>query len=556
MTDSYTVYSGPQRTYPRKTFAGGADAPNVVKEELLQIPDYIDYSVFTKNQLRIAELIFNGNTYKTKENYIRSQNFFINLNRPRYWNYTNVVLLFNNITIVLDIVDEIFTNLKTAMAQSKSGVAVSTEITSILNNLKGTFSTSSIPKKNLIQYLLNLGDKTKVLPNIFGSTASKYSFKSFAALNTILAAYAKVVSILTYVNPYVLVKKDSGVNSMTPPSTVHNLKFPAGTKVQSNTPLSKFLEADVEHSYEPEVSLSSPEGRTINGRISKSDKVEGKITKKIQNPIVRLLHFPCYSLNILLPLTISPITFINVILTETEENDQQKIDKQAMEIDASLAKFNNLRTQLAELKVIGSYLKIGINSLLSKIYIIDEDNLRYRLNIILKKDANKKEKALVKLTEGTYVNVDYYRKLVAFDSRRCILEGTLGEDGTVSFDYLTAIKLTDENDLAALKEAKTLMITVNNPDAEEQFYPNFQYPDNSTRTVLTAKGGSELQATNNQLQATNNQLQTENQTLNNNVTYLNSQIQQLQQQLQNYRNGGNSQSVPNSPYNQGQYYTS
>lgn len=555
MANSYTVYSGPQRTYPRKTFANGADVPNVVKEELLQIPDYIDYSVFTKNQLRIAELIFNGSTYKTKENYIRSQNFFINLNRPRYWNYTNVVLLFSNITIVLDIVDEIFTNLKTAMSQSKSGVAVNTEITSILNNLKGTFSTSSIPKKNLIQYLLNLGDKSKVLTNIFGSTSSEYSFKSFAALNTILATYAKVVSILTYVNPYVLVKKDSGVNSMTPPSTVHNLKFPAGTKVQSNTPLSKFLEADVETSYEPEVSLSSPEGRTIKGKISKSDKVEGKITKKIQNPIVRLLHFPCYSLNILLPLTISPITFINVILTEKEENDQQQIDNQAMEIDANLAKFNNLRTQLAELKVIGSYLKIGINSLLSKIYIIDEDKVRYRLNIILKKDADKKEKALVKLTEGTYVNVDYYRKLVAFDSRRCILNGTLGDDGTVSFDYLEPMKLSDKNDIAALEEAKTLMITVNNPDAEEQFYPNFQYPDNSARIVLTAKGSSELQATNNQLQTTNNQLQTENQTLNNNVSFLNSQIQQLQQQLQNYQNGRNSQSVPNSPFNQGQLYS-
>ena len=537
MSDNYTVYSGPQRTYPRKTFTGGADEPNVVKEELLQIPDYIDYSVFTKNQLRMAELVFNGSTYKTKEDYIRSQNFFINLNRPRYWNYTNVVLLFNNITIVLDILIEIFANLKTSMSTSKSGFNVSDEISKILANLKNTFSTTSIPKKNLIKYLLDLGDKSNVLKNIFGTEVKSYNFKSFAALNTILATYAKVVSILTYVNPYVLVKKDSGVNSMTPPSTVHNLKFPAGTKVQSNTPISKFLEADVETNYEKNTIISTPASRTIIGKTSDSQKVAGKITKKIQNPIVRLLHFPCYSLNILLPLVLSPITIINIELD-------------AEDIASDLPKFKDLRVYLAELKVIGSYLKIGINSLLSKIYLLDLVSNRYYLNIILKKTADKKENAVVKLTKGDLVNILYYQKLLAFDSRRCILEGKLGANGDISFDYMTPGTLTEENDIKALAEAKTLMVTVNDPDTEEQFYPNFQYPDNTPRTVLGTKGSAELQATNNQLQAANNQLQANNQTLNNNVSYLNSQIQALQQQLRNYQNiqpGSNSGTVNGSP---------
>ena len=537
MSNNYTVYSGPQRTYPRKTFNGGADEPNVVKEELLQIPDYIDYSVFTKNQLRMAELIFNGSTYKTKENYIRSQNFFINLNRPRYWNYTNVVLLFNNITIVLDIVNEIFTNLKTSMSTSKSGFIVNDEIIKILTSLKNTFSTTSIPKKDLITYLLGLGDKSNVLKNIFGKEAKTYNFKSFAALNTILATYAKVVSILTYVNPYVLVKKDSGVNSMTPPSTIHNLKFPAGSKVQSNAPISKFLEADVETNFEKDAIISTPASRTIIGKTTDSQKVEGKITKKTQNSIVRLLHFPCYSLNILLPITLSPILIIDV-----------ELDSEAMGND--LEKFKDLRTYLAELKVIGSYLKIGINSLLSKIYLLDLLSNRYYLNIILKKGVDKKENAVVKLTKGDEVNILYYQKLLAFDSRRCILEGKFGAKGDITFEYMTPGTLTEQNDIDALKEAKTLMITVNNPDTEEQFYPNFQYPDNSARTVLTAKGSDELQAVNKQLQATNEQLQSNNQNLNNNVNYLNNQIQVLQQQLRNYQNiqpGSNTTSINGSP---------
>ncbi len=546
MSDNYLVYSGPQRTYPRKTFNGGGDEPNVVKEELLQIPDYIDYSVFTKNQLRMAELIFNGSTYKAKENYIRSQNFFINLNRPRYWNYTNVVLLFSNITIVLDIVEEIFTNLKTSISTSKSGFDVSDEIIKILAQLKNTFSTTSIPKKNLITYLLGLGDKSNVIKNMFGKEAKTYNFKSFAALNTILATYAKVVSILTYVNPYVLVKKDSGVNSMTPPSTVHNLKFPAGSKVQSNTPISKFLEADVGTNFEKDAIISTPASRTIIGKTSDSQKVAGKITKKIQNPIVRLLHFPCYSLNILLPITISPVLIIDI---ELDPED----------IGNDLAKFKDLRTYLAELKVIGSYLKIGINSLLSKIYLLDLTSNRYYLNIILKKGADKKENAAVKLTKGDEVNILYYQKLLAFDSRRCILEGKFGAKGDISFDYMTPGTLTEQNDIDALKEAKTLMVTVNNPDTEEQFYSNFQYPDNTPRTVLGTKGSAELQATNTQLQATNSQLQarntqlaSDNQTLNNNVEYLNNQIQGLQQQLLNYQNNNyNGGIVNNSPLQQG-----
>ena len=108
MQPQQKIIPGPDRKYPQKTFASGGDgASNTVLEELHQIPNYLDYTVFSKNQLRFAEKVFKTNTYIQNEDHIRGKNMFLKLNKPQYWNKTNIYLLFDSIHIILRIEYEI-----------------------------------------------------------------------------------------------------------------------------------------------------------------------------------------------------------------------------------------------------------------------------------------------------------------------------------------------------------------------------------------------------------------------------------------------------------------
>ena len=62
--DYKNTYGGIPRKYPRQTFSsGGKGNVQEVVHELNEISQYIDYSVFSKNQLRFAEKLVKTKTY-------------------------------------------------------------------------------------------------------------------------------------------------------------------------------------------------------------------------------------------------------------------------------------------------------------------------------------------------------------------------------------------------------------------------------------------------------------------------------------------------------------
>ena len=469
MTNNLSVYNGPERSYPRKTFPSGEKDPKIVREELLQIPDYLDYTVFSKNQLRFAERLFRTTTYTTNENYIRSENFFIKLDKPRYWNYDNIAVLFNNIRIVLGIVNEMF---KDVINDSDITIAKKSinAVTTIISNLKQGFDETSIKNTDFINYLKGLSNSASInsiffnngIVDILNEKSEKTGVFSinneyiFAA-QIVITIYAKVVSILTYINPYVLVKKDSGVNTITPPTLKNkNISIPRKQRTAVEGKLSKFMELDM-NNYDDNVEYVDQKLKSIEPRHKGSKPGTGKITREISNPYIRLIQFPCYSLNILLPITIAPVIFIYT--------------------EASNLNFKEISTHLAELKVVGSYFRININSFLSKLIFYDKNEIRCSPNLVFFKDKSDKEKVKLKMKKGKTVNFEYYRLLKAIAPQHAYYDGAIQTKITTLQDF-KAKELTKE-EKGALADAESYIPTYSlngvekvHTDINKRYHPN------------------------------------------------------------------------------------
>ena len=469
MTNNLSVYNGPERSYPRKTFPSGEKDPKIVREELLQIPDYLDYTVFSKNQLRFAERLFRTTTYTTNENYIRSENFFIKLDKPRYWNYDNIAVLFNNIRIVLGIVNEMF---KDVINDSDITIAKKsiTAVTTIISNLKQGFDETSIKNTDFINYLKGLSNSASInsiffnngIVDILNEKSEKTGVFSinneyiFAA-QIVITIYAKVVSILTYINPYVLVKKDSGVNTITPPTLKNkNISIPRKQRTAVEGKLSKFMELDM-NNYDNNVEYVDQKLKSIVPRHKGSKPGTGKITREISNPYIRLIQFPCYSLNILLPITIAPVIFIYT--------------------DASNLDFKELSSHLAELKVVGSYFRININSFLSKLIFYDKNEIRCSPNLVFFKDNTDKEKVKLKMKKGKTVNFEYYRLLKAIAPQHAYYDGAIQTKITTLQDFKAKELTKEEKDALADAESYIPTYSVNgeekvHTDINKRYHPN------------------------------------------------------------------------------------
>ncbi len=477
MTNNLSVYNGPERHYPRKTFADGDDNPSVVRDELLQIPDYIDYTVFSKNQLRFAEKLFKSPTYIGYENYIRSENFFIRLDKPRYWNYDNIIVLFKNITIVLEIVNDMFKDVvkdEGITVGKKSINAVAT----IISNLKAGFKDSAVPKQDFLTYLKGLSSSAtinsiffnngivdimttsngKQVPTGSYSIGNEYIF----AAQIVITIYAKVVSILTYVNPYVLVKKDSGVNTITPPTLKNkNINIPRKQRTAVTGKLSKFMDLSMDN-YDNNVEYVESKLKTIIPRIKDSKSGTGKISREISNPYIRLIQFPCYSLNILLPITIAPVIFL---FTGAENMNYKEVS-----------------SYLAEIKVIGSYFRINVNSFLSKLVFYNKDKNRCTPNLVFFKDLRDNEKVKLKMKTGKAVNFDYYSLLKAIAPQHAYFDGTIQINSTVLKDY-PAKKLSPDEQ-AALTDAEKYIPTYAKGGNEKEHEDKRYHPENVPKTKV------------------------------------------------------------------------
>lgn len=468
MTNNLSVYNGPERSYPRKTFPSGEKDPKIVREELLQIPNYLDYTVFSKNQLRFAERLFRTAGYTNNENYIRSENFFIRLDKPRYWNYDNIAVLFSNIRIVLGIVDEMFKDVvnDTGITITKNSInAVST----IISNLKQGFSETSIKNADFINYLKGLSNSASInsiffnngIVDVLNEKSEKTGIFSIGteyifAAQIVITIYAKVVSILTYINPYVLVKKDSGVNTITPPTLKNkNISIPRKQRTAVEGKLSKFMELDM-NNYVNDVEYVDQKLKSIIPRHKGSKPGTGKITREISNPYIRLIQFPCYSLNILLPITIAPVIFIY-----TGSNNMD---------------FKVLSNHLAELKVVGSYFRININSFLSKLIFYDINEIRCTPNLVFFKDQTDKEKVKLKMKKGKTVNFDYYRLLKAIAPQHAYYDGVIQTKITTLTDFKAKDLTKAEKD--ALADAESYIPTYSATGSEKVHEDKRYHPNN------------------------------------------------------------------------------
>lgn len=468
MTNNLSVYNGPERSYPRKTFPSGEKDPKIVREELLQIPNYLDYTVFSKNQLRFAERLFRTAGYTNNENYIRSENFFIRLDKPRYWNYDNIAVLFSNIRIVLGIVDEMFKDVvnDTGITITKNSInAVST----IISNLKQGFSETSIKNADFINYLKGLSNSASInsiffnngIVDVLNEKSQKTGIFSIGteyifAAQIVITIYAKVVSILTYINPYVLVKKDSGVNTITPPTLKNkNISIPRKQRTAVEGKLSKFMELDM-NNYVNDVEYVDQKLKSIIPRHKGSKPGTGKITREISNPYIRLIQFPCYSLNILLPITIAPVIFIY-----TGSNNMD---------------FKVLSNHLAELKVVGSYFRININSFLSKLIFYDINEIRCTPNLVFFKDQTDKEKVKLKMKKGKTVNFDYYRLLKAIAPQHAYYDGVIQTKITTLTDFKAKDLTKEEKD--ALADAESYIPTYSATGSEKVHEDKRYHPNN------------------------------------------------------------------------------
>lgn len=404
------TYQGPDRKYPRKTFATGNDgAPTVVKEELLQIPDYIDYTVFSKKQLRFAEKVFNTKTYINNENYIRSKNMFLNLKKPQYWNKTNLYALFNSINIVNSIVKEIISEV-ISMKKNFNGFMnnVLEQTNALIDRAITYFNIENKLKddnnKDTLTFIQSLGSYDSVSALFFNQAIDNerinIGFVIPYAIGIYLATYAKVVSILTYINPYVLVRKDSGIDTIKAPvSSPGAVSLPEGERLALDykSPYEKF-NYNNNKNYVMTAQIENQKLKDLNAHVTKETGTTTSKNKTYsKNPVIRLMHWPLYSLNILFPLTIAP-----KILNEDGNRG---------------ANFFNLTAAIAgNVKIICSILGISFNTILSRLYFYTQNTKnRIKGSYSIKKDANNEQKMSVKVKETpSKVNVNYLDQILSY----------------------------------------------------------------------------------------------------------------------------------------------
>lgn len=423
------VYTGPTRSFPKKTFSDGSDNPEEINHELKEINNYLDYSVFSKNQLRFTEKLLKTSTYVENETYLRGPNFFISLDKPKYWNLNNYTILTNNIKLVCAIVNE--------MLDSIPGTYKTDTVTTAKNistKINDYIAATGLAGKNFVNFIKGLINYNEIKATL----GIQDKLESYLAIGLFCATYNKVISTLTYFNPWVQVKKDAGVNTMTPPvNTIGNV---AAKGVTVNHTYVDLLANATKTDGEAEVKEKSD--RELKGKKSETitDKRTGEYTKKSKttNTYLRIYNFPLYSLNILFPIKLLPTAFI------------------------TFTKFTDLATALRNAKLPGSILKIPISSILSKIVILDSSGRRVSLNVKAKKEKDNSISMKVTATSGQKFNLKYYRQVMGVRTQHYI-EGSQTGTGT-AFDAKLLVEEKAKDDVLNQAIEMSPQTVYNEPD--------------------------------------------------------------------------------------------
>lgn len=423
--DYKNTYGGIPRKYPRKTFnSGGKGNVQEVVHELNEISQYIDYSVFSKNQLRFAEKIVKTKTYFENETYIRSPNFFISLNKPRYWNINNYMILEKNINLVFDIMKEMIDDIP---------VTYSSEITDKVKKLCDGMSTwinhNHITNIQFSEGILSFID----LKGIMMELGLQYTYEDFISAGLFSAMYNKVVSIISYLNPYVQAKKDAGVNTMIPPVTsIDNI-----ITTERNYGERTYKDILLGSSAVVEENIKSKSARTLEDKISEPKERTGTTKTKVYsaNSYYKIYAFPLYSLNILLPVKLMPTAFVTT------------------------TKFGPLINIIKDAKLAGSIMRIPISSILSKLIILNKTGNRVYVNLKIKKNQSTgNNEVSVNATTGDVYNLAYFRKVMGIKPMHYI-EGIQIEGGktvnSIKFEGKPLVAVAV--DTQVLNQAKDLL---------------------------------------------------------------------------------------------------
>lgn len=448
-------YEGPDRDYPKKTFKDGVEKPTNVLREITEIPRYLDYTVFSKNQLRLAEKIFKTQTYINNETYIRSKNFFIKLNKPGYWHKTNISVLFDNINTVFDIESDVINQLKTDDTKLFN-LPAAKNIESIITRFKNDFfNLANIANYDgdYIKYLKELTSYKYCITKLFdlSSETIPIDFADIAALGVVLALYNKIVSILSYVNPYVMVQKDSGVNTMSPPSfkgsNLNNLYKGMRDNLEANLDSENLSET---------FTVGEKKNRKVNAFKSGEKKLPDSYRK---NPLIRLIQYPLYSLNILLPSTIAPVFFMKIDITSRQS-------------------FKEITKVMATTRVLGRYLKINNSSFYSKVIWLESTNDTKKLSVKIKITKEKIDLIVYRAGES---NIKYYKDLIYYVENHVFCYGTLAYTG--SYNHRKLLGSTDGVDATAKAEAVKAIITLK--DKSDPIDTDLIAEKNTYRNIVT-----------------------------------------------------------------------
>lgn len=448
-------YEGPDRDYPKKTFKDGEEKPTNVLREITEIPRYLDYTVFSKNQLRLAEKIFKTRTYIANESYIRSKNFFIKLNKPGYWHKTNISVLFDNINTVFDIESDVIDQLKTDDTKLFN-LPAAKNIESIITRFKNDFfNLANIANydRDYIKYLKELTSYKYCITKLFdlSSESTPIDFADIAALGVVLALYNKIVSILSYVNPYVMVQKDSGVNTMSPPS------FKGSNLDNLYKGMRDNLEANLDgENLSDTFTVGEKKNRKVNAFKSGEKKLPDSYRK---NPLIRLIQYPLYSLNILLPSTIAPVFFMKIDVTSSQS-------------------FKEITKVMATTRVLGRYLKINNSSFYSKVIWLESTTDTKKLSVKIKITKEKIDLIVYRAGES---NIKYYKDLIYYVENHAFCYGTLANTG--SYNHRKLLGSTDGVDAAAKAEAVKAIITLK--DKSDPINTDLIAEKNTYRNIVT-----------------------------------------------------------------------
>lgn len=388
--DYKNTYGGIPRKYPRQTFNGGGKG-NVqeVVHELNEISQYIDYSVFSKNQLRFAEKLVKTKTYFDNETYIRSPNFFISLNKPRYWNINNYMILEKNINLVFDIMKEMIDDIP-----STYGSNITEKVKELCKGMSTWIEHKRITSLPFSDGILAFID----LDGIMKELGLQYTYDDFIAAGLFSAMYNKVVSIISYLNPYVQAKKDAGVNTMIPPVTsIDNI-----IATERNYGERTYKDILLSSKAVVEENIKSKSARTLEDKISEPKERSSTTKTKVYsaNSYYKIYAFPLYSLNILLPVKLMPTAFVTT------------------------SKFGTLINIIKDAKLAGSIMRIPISSILSKLIILNKSGNRVFVNLKIKKNASTgNNEVSVNATTGDVYNLAYFRKVMGIKPMHYV-EGT------------------------------------------------------------------------------------------------------------------------------------